>query len=103
MPVYSVLYDRPVKESDAHSMELSDCVLKTIESLVSIIIPPQVATRAVSAEYYPTLGHVYPNISGLVINHLKYCVDNSGTVKTSKPSLGIPYNAVLLLVMNRLS
>ena len=72
IPLYGVLHDRSIiKEKDAKALDLRDNDWTVAESLVEVLRPLQVATQAISGEFYPTLGQVYPIIFGLLRNHLK--------------------------------
>ena len=72
IPLYGVLHDRNViKEKDAKALDLRDSDWSIVEALVGVLRPLQVATQALSGEFYPTLGQVYPIIYGLLKNHLK--------------------------------
>ena len=71
IPLYGFLHDRSIiKEKDAKALDLRDNDWTVAESL-EVLRPLQVATQAISGEFYPTLGQVYPIIFGLLRNHLK--------------------------------
>ena len=70
--LYGVLHDRSIiRQKDAKALDLRDNDWNVAESLVEVLRPLQVATQAISGEFYPTLGQVYPIIFGLLRNHLK--------------------------------
>ena len=50
---------------------MSDADWSNAESLVKILKPLQLATQALSGEYYPTFGNLYPIIYGLINIHLQ--------------------------------
>ena len=72
VPIYSVLHNRSViKEKEARCLDMSDADWSNAESLVKILKPLQLATQALSGEYYPTFGNLYPIIYGLINIHLQ--------------------------------